>query len=374
MTLRQQLGRTQPTADHAAIFAYPTAGVSQVARRKVRMNKAINYDVGMRASERWLSRPDFDPAVVSREMEIIKGDLGCSAVRIFGEDVDRLRIAAQSALDVDLRVWLSPDLFNAKKSRWLEYLDRCARMAQQLGSPDIVFVVGRELTFFMRGLVIGKDAFGRMKTFSVTPRLLTSVALRGSWNRNLNRFLRDANTVVRKSFNGRVTYAAGSWERVEWSRFDMACVDLYRDKMNAESFREQLRKHLYSRKPTVITEFGCCTYQGAGDRGSMGWDVVNRESTPPTLKENLLRNEHEQAQYVNDLLDIFREEGIETAFVFTFASYSYPHSPDPLYDLDLAAYGLFSCLRSGTGTTYPDMKWEPKEVFHTFASWNYESS
>ena len=337
------------------------------------MNKAINYDVGMRASERWFSRPDFDSAVVIREMEIIKRDLGCTAVRIFGEDIDRLRFAAQSALDVGLSVWLSPDLFNARRSSWLEYLDRCARMAQQLGSTDVVFVVGRELTVFMRGLVVGKDALSRMKTLSVIPRLLTSVALRGSWNRGLNRFLRDANIIVRRSFSGRVTYAAGSWENVDWSKFDVACMDLYRDRMNAADFREQLRAHMHSGKPTVITEFGCCTYQGAGDRGSMGWAVVNRDSTPPSLKEDLLRNEHEQAAYINDLLDVFSEEGIDTAFAFTFASYSYPHSPDPRLDLDLAAYGLVSCFRDGTGTTYPDMKWEPKEAFYTFASWSHES-
>ena len=106
------------------------------------IKKAINYDVGMFATADWPSRPDFDPATVRRELEIIREDLGCSAVRVFGQDPDRLRVAAEQALEVGLRVWLSPDLFNGREREWLPYLSECARLAKGLDSPDVVFVVG----------------------------------------------------------------------------------------------------------------------------------------------------------------------------------------------------------------------------------------
>jgi hypothetical protein len=345
------------------------------------MRKAINYDVGMFASADWPSRPTFDAATVAREMEIIAGDLGCSAVRIFGQDRDRLRVAAEHALAAGLRVWLSPDLFNAGERDWLAYLADCARDAEEIAgkhgseaaSPSLVFLLGRELTFFMDGLVMGKDGFGRMKTFSSVPRLLLNTAVKGSWNRRLNRYLAKANETVRAEFSGPVTYAAGEWEQVDWSIFDIVAVDLYRTAANAAGYRDKLRTYLGRGKPLAITEFGCCTYTGAAAKGGTGWAVVDRKAKPPALTADLTRDEQEQAAYLTDLLTIFAAEGVDSAFAFTFASYSYPYDPDPRHDLDLAAYGLVTCYRDHNGATYPDMPWEPKQAFHAYAAWTATS-
>jgi hypothetical protein len=47
--------------------------------------KGINYDVGtFTRGKKSSSRDVFDPAIVQREMEIIKKDLHCNAVRISG--------------------------------------------------------------------------------------------------------------------------------------------------------------------------------------------------------------------------------------------------------------------------------------------------
>ena len=34
---------------------------------------------------------------------------------------------------------------------------------------------------------------------------------------------------------------------------------------NAAAFRDTLRPYLGHGKPVAVTEFGCCTYRGAGD-------------------------------------------------------------------------------------------------------------
>ena len=44
------------------------------------------------------------------------------------------------------------------------------------------------------------------------------------------------------------------------------------DAVAAGTFRSELRKHLQHGKPLAVTEFGCCAYTGAGDRGGMGWE------------------------------------------------------------------------------------------------------
>ena len=40
----------------------------------------------------------------------------------------------------------------------------------------------------------------------------------------------------------------------------------------------------------------------------------------------------------------------------------------PHRDLDLASYGVVAVLDHGRGTTYPDMTWEPKQVFGALAA------
>lgn len=50
--------------------------------------KGVVYDVGCVMGGNW--RPDYDPQRVQRELEIIRNDLHCTAVRICGQDIGRL--------------------------------------------------------------------------------------------------------------------------------------------------------------------------------------------------------------------------------------------------------------------------------------------
>lgn len=91
-----------------------------------------------------------------------------------------------------------------------------------------------------------------------------------------------------------------------------------------------------------------------------------------TPKADLVRDESEQVRYLDDLLPIFEEEGVDSLFWFSFAGFGTPHrssGPDP----DLASYGVVKILDEESGVpvsarTYPDLPWEPKEVFHALAN------
>ena len=56
----------------------------------------VCYDVGSVMLVNW--RPDFDPRIVHRELQIIRDDLHCNAVRLIGRDVDRMVQVAERAL------------------------------------------------------------------------------------------------------------------------------------------------------------------------------------------------------------------------------------------------------------------------------------
>jgi hypothetical protein len=59
--------------------------------------KGVCYDVGRAYSGYFLTRRVFDPATTRRELQIIRDDLYCNAVRFQGTDVGRLITAATDA-------------------------------------------------------------------------------------------------------------------------------------------------------------------------------------------------------------------------------------------------------------------------------------
>jgi hypothetical protein len=334
--------------------------------------KGINYDVGTFARGKESSSRDFfEPNIVKREMEIIKNELNCNSIRISGQNIERLTIAAEYALVQGLEVWFSPSLVDADEEETLNYFTECAKAAEGLRKqwPNVIFVSGCELTFFMKGLVEGNTAFDRINTFMKPWKLLKSTILKGSFNKLLNAFLLKANIVIREQFYGKLTYASGPWENVDWALFDFVGVDYYREKFNKKTYREKLRGYFKFGKPVIITEFGCCTYRGAEDKGGYGWAIVDRTKTPLQLKGEFVRDESVQDDYLIELLNIFSEEKVEGAFVFTFMSQSYPYNENPLYDLDMAAFGLVKTYINQKGTAFKDMSWEPKQSFYALAEY-----
>jgi len=105
--------------------------------------KGVCYDVEMYMGFNW--RPHFGPEIVHRELEIIKNDLHCNAVRICGLDLNRLMMALEAALDVGLEVWFSSALWDKSPTETLSYMAKAALAVEKLRQrrPDrLVFVVG----------------------------------------------------------------------------------------------------------------------------------------------------------------------------------------------------------------------------------------
>ncbi|HXQ57951.1 MAG TPA: hypothetical protein VOA19_19445, partial [Actinomycetes bacterium] len=58
--------------------------------------------------------------------------------------------------------------------------------------------------------------------------------------------------------------------------------------------------------------------------------------------------------------DVFAAEGVDTAFVNTFARYDLPHHGDPDQDLDMASYGVVKVFRERLGHRYPTWPGSPR--------------
>lgn len=334
--------------------------------------KGINYDTGFTRIGAPPSREALVPAQVRREMEIIARDLHCNAVRISGSDPARIALAAEYALEHGLEVWFAPFPAEMTPDELTRYFAEAAQRAEHVRqhSQRVVFVLGCEMSLFNSGFVPGATYVERMQAM-MNPQALANLSVSpDDLIQQFNAFLRQSATAVREHFGGPITYASGPWELVDWTSFDIVGVDLYRDVSNRASYRELVRAYFTYERPVAITEFGCCTFRGAADRGSLGWAIVDRSTQPPQLTEAVVRDEQAQADELLDTLTILDEENVDSAFWFTFASYSYPYHADPQHDLDRAAYGVVKILEdSATGNIYPGMPWEPKRAFYALADY-----
>ncbi|HJZ77978.1 MAG TPA: hypothetical protein VKE51_39890 [Vicinamibacterales bacterium] len=342
--------------------------------------KGINYDTGFLSAGTSTHEP-FDPEVMRREMRIIRDDLHCTAVRITGGDPDRLEIAATHAADAGLEVWFCPFTNGLTQDVLLALLADCAGRAERLRlrGAEVVFLTGSELSLFTAGFLPGETLAERL-ALATDPLRVRPVI--GEIRARLNDFLRRAVDACRARFGGRVSYASLPLEGVDWTPFDIIATDAaYRSAVTAPHFRENVRGFVAQGhaqgKLVAATEFGCATYVGAGNGASyidqiILWDDAGRASG---LNGDFVRDENEQATYVREVLDVFAAEGIDAAFVYTFARYDLPHRSDPAEDLDMASAGVVKVLdgpraaRNPRSRRYPDMPWEPKAAFDAVADW-----
>jgi hypothetical protein len=335
--------------------------------------KGINYDTGFLSAGTSTHEP-FDPEIVEREMRIIHDDMHCTAVRVTGGDPDRLEIAAKCAARAGLEVWFCPFTNGLTQDALLELLADCAERAERLrqSGAEVVMLTGSEVSLFTSGFFPGETLQDRLALIADPLRVRPMI---GEVRARMNDFLRRAVGIVRARFGGRVSYASLPLEGVDWTQFDIIATDAaYRSAAMAPRYRESIRAFVEQGralgKPVAVTEFGCGTFRGAGelaDRGAESMVAWGADGRPVRLSGDLVRDESEQAAHVRDLLDVFDGEGVDAAFLYTFARYDLPFRDDPREDLDVASYGVVKVLDGRQGERYPDMAWEPKAAFDVLA-------
>ena len=323
--------------------------------------RGICYDTGTRYVGGVSSREPWHLDDVERDMAAIASDLCCNSVAVFGSDLDRLVAAAGIAQRHGLAVSLQVRPIDTDRPGLLEAVAAAAEACSRLAADGPVTLnIGCELSLFMRGFLPGRTFLTRMKALAFLWPTLPLINFR------LNRVLKAAAAVARTRFDGPITYAAGTWESVDWTPFDLVGVDLYRDRHNEKSFAADLDQYLASGKPLVITEFGCCTFEGAERLGGGGWLAIDHEKDPPELKPGLVRSEETQARLIGELIDLFAAAGVHGAYVFTFIEPGNRRSDAPRLDLDTASYGLVAPAPATPEESR--LEWTPKLAFETVAA------
>ncbi|WP_127937926.1 hypothetical protein [Nonomuraea polychroma] len=305
---------------------------------------------------------DAPTDVVRRNLRVIAEELHCTAVMLIGTETESHIAAARHALEAGLDVYIRPYLADRPRSAQLAHLAATAAAAEELraGHPGrVTLLVGSEFSLTAPGMIPGPRVVVRLQVL-VRPRLRQLFDRRIT--RRLNDLLDDALSTARRCFHGPVSYAAGGWEKVDWSGFDFIGVNLYRFGTDPATYEKRLRALLDGAdKPVVITEFGCGAHIGADQRGPGSFRIVQWFAEEPHVKDGHVRDEHTQAAYLGELIDLYTAHGVHGCFVFTFAMPDFPHHPDPRHDLDMAGFGVVKVPAADIWT------WEPKEAFHEVA-------
>ncbi|MBP2473494.1 hypothetical protein JOF53_002366 [Crossiella equi] len=323
--------------------------------RPVLVERGINYDVGTRYGRYLLSRRTWSPELVRRELLVIRDRLHCNAVTLFGGKTDRLLQAAETALELGLVTWVQPRLVDVEPPAVLAVLAEVAARLEPLRRrwPEVGLNLGCELSLFVGGSMPGNHLLTRAARL---PQRWTQLPW---FNHRLRRLLDRALSVARARFGGRITYSAGLWEEVDWTEFDFVGMNLYRSAENQRTYLDDLRALHKHGKPVLITEFGCATFRGAAVEGANGDEVVSWRFFGARPRPGTVRNETEQADYLAQLIELFRSERVHGAYVFEFVEELLRHSHKPHKDLDVASFGVVKVGADGTRT--------PKEAFHRLA-------
>jgi hypothetical protein len=326
--------------------------------------KGINYDTGTNYATGYLSREVWNKALIQQEIDAIRDQLHCNAITIYGSEIDLIIECAHIASERELHIWLQPRLLDSSPDEMLAHLSLLATAAETLRQqyPQVTLNIGCELSIFSSGFVPGRSFLQRASWLG---RMWWLWMLLPHFNGRLNAHLKQARDTARMHFKGQISYGAGIWENIDWEAFDIVGLNYYREASNQSSYVNDLRRFHQYGKPIVITEFGCCSFDGADRLGASGDSVVDYTKAVPQLKRIRQRNENVQADYIIDLLNIYKAENIHGAFVFEFTEPSHPHSSNPLYDLDIASYGIVKVNLNAE--TEIGLRWEPKIAFDALA-------
>jgi hypothetical protein len=342
----------------AAASAASAASAAAPAGGRGLRYRGITYEVQDGATR----ATSWQRARMREDMRVIREQLHCSSVSVFGTGVKRLSETATEAAERGLHVWLQPRLQNVPQREILDHLAAVGEHAEQMRRQGaaVHLSVGAEFFLFVPGIVPGDDAVERIRNLTEGDVDMRRVS------RRLDAFIAKAARVGRRVFDGQLTYGAAQDDAVDWRLFDVVSVNYYSAFPRREDYVRELKGYRRWGKPVAITEFGTCAYRGAPRRGGMAWDVVDYERTPPRTIGNLQRSEETQARYVLRLLDVFESMDLYAAQLYNFVSAESPYDPDPRFDVDLASYGVVKTVwesRTRPGRWH----WEPKQAFHAVA-------
>jgi hypothetical protein len=306
--------------------------------------KGMNYHIGRRYLGEYGRYPDADE--INESLEVIRNELGCNAIKLFGDNPDVMVFAAQKAIEKGFQTIILSLRFKYAESpppyreatidehvkAVIEFSKRAEELRKTFGG--IVLCIGEELQYTVTGLVDAPSYDERINLYwKLTEEKRAAV------NARLNEYLAIMVKGVRENFLGPVTYSPNEGTRfaVKWRELGLDIVSPMSYYGTEQWTETKAVKDLLEFKkygtPIYVTEFGaqCCV----GAMADAGGDLCSRQ-TSPTYSQD------EQAQYIDRVLRIFAKARVDGIFYWDF-----------IYKVedDAESYGLMNWNRGDTLAT-----------------------
>lgn len=282
--------------------------------------KGITYETGIKWSDKWPSSSRMQlvkltPDQIDRELEIIRDELGCNAIRITGDNNTELLKVTQMASNRFKEILISPRYIDADMGTTISKLCGLAKNVETLrrrSNSTIIFVIGNESTYETRGVMSDLPTFyERLDEFMQ----LSSEAYqkkKEQWDKTLNDFLKRGISELRRVYGGKVTYSAAPQEGINWNElgFDVIGLNEYLsyDWQTEEQYIERIKSSKSIGKPVYNTEWGSCTFKDALMYGGIGWKYGADKTY----------DQEAQADAIERQLEIFNTIGIDGCFLYSF--------------------------------------------------------
>jgi hypothetical protein len=287
------------------------------ARKQLKVkNKGVTYGIAPTWYAPSYPTPVLD-SLVSTDFGLIKNELGCNCIRIWGDNNDRLIKCAEAAVEAGFDViLLSPRYVNETIDKTI---DTFGELSRRIGysklRSSILLAVGNELTVDAMGIYPGQTYVERVAQIEEKQH-------DKKCQQKLEAFLRDLIAVARRNTDVRLTYAAGSWEwMMPWGDLDLDVLGdnhyWYKEYGNPEDPNNEWFSHVrhfkqYG-KPYFITEFGSGAFKGAFDLGGGAWMSGHA----------MFKDEDIQAAYIEEYIKMFNRtheigQTVDGCFLFDY--------------------------------------------------------
>ena len=220
--------------------------------------------VYLHGSMGWLRKSEFD---VRRDFIRMRDELSANAVRLQGYSEWLLKIA-KIAKEEGLMVWLQPKFPNVVPEKdFKKLLEKLSRKAEKIDVD--VFLVGNELSLEVNResneMIDYVDRCLNMRENVIEPLQANPG--------DFVKFISDLIRILRTHFNGKISYASGSWEFdiVNWEDFDIVCCNQFYFSQTKDNYLELLLKMKAFNKPAVLTEYAFMTIDRAFEAGPLWW-------------------------------------------------------------------------------------------------------
>ncbi|MFQ6084529.1 MAG: glycosyl hydrolase, partial [Candidatus Aminicenantia bacterium] len=276
--------------------------------------KGINYHIG----RRFIGYYGVPPTELEMEeaLTIIRNELGCNAIKIYGDYEDLMITCAKKSFDKNFKtIILSPRYSKKNPSEdmdiegHIENIIEFSKIAENLRkkSDSIILSVGDELTISVRGITGGLTYEERVKEMKDKWTDIT-------YQNKLNLYLKKIIKGVRENFKGKITYASAGGERfgINWDDLDFDIIGPHYYIAKEWYTKEEMIKTLLSykkyNKPIYITEFGCSSYEGASRWGGGGFfNYTNQKYS-----------QKEQAQTIEESIKVYEQAHVDGIFLWEF--------------------------------------------------------